>query len=293
MDRLAAIRAFVTVAERRGFAVAARELRVSAPAVTRMIAALEEHLTIRLLQRTTRSVSVTEAGARYLERARRILADVDEAEREARAKRVTPAGRFVVTAPTAFGRLEVAPVVCELLKRFPDVRAELVLADRVVDLVAEGVDLAVRIGVLADSTLHARAVGSTRRIVVASPAYLARHPIRGPADLALHAVVQFTALQQASTEWTFARDVRVGVKPTLVTNSAEAAIAYALAGNGLAMVLSYQVRDALAAGTLVRVLERAEPPALPIHLVYPAARLPSATLRAFIDLAKARRWTFP
>ena len=294
MDRIAAIRVFVTVAELHGFAAAARKLQVSAPAVTRMIAALEDQLTIRLLQRTTRSVSLTEAGARYLERARRILGELDEAEREARAKRITPAGRFVVTAPAVFGRREVAPLVCELLARYPAVNAELVLADRVVDLVEEGVDVAVRIGALADSTLHARAVGSTRRCVVASPAYLAScDAIRRPLDLAKHPVVQVSSLQ---SPWTFgsrAGEIRVAVSPRLVTNSAEAAIAYALAGNGPAMVLSYQVRDALIAGTLVRLLERGEPPPLPIQIVYPAARLPSATLRAFIELAvKTRRWAF-
>src|SRR5262249_25086672 len=161
--------------------------RVSAPAVTRLVAALEDRLAIRLLHRTTRSVALTDAGARYLEHARRILTEVDDAERTARAERVTPTGRFVIAAPLAFGRREVAPGVPDFLARYPAVICELALADRFVDLVDEGVDVAVRIGVLADSSLRVRPVGSTRRIVIASPRYLAAHKrIRTPADLAGH-----------------------------------------------------------------------------------------------------------
>jgi DNA-binding transcriptional LysR family regulator len=295
MDRFAAMRAFVTVAEARGFAAAARRLRISPPVVTRLVAALEEELAIRLLQRTTRSVALTDAGARYLERARRILADLEEAERTARAERTDPAGRLVVTAPEVFGRREVAPLVCDFLVRYPEVRCELVLADRIVGLVEEGVDVAVRIGVLRDSSLRARAVGATRRVVVASPAYLAaRGRPRRPADLAGHEVLQLSALG-AQPEWRFHRggkEVRVPIVPRLVTNSAEAAIAHAERGGGLAMVLAYQVRDQVRAGRLEIVLGRHEPPPLPIQLVYPAARLPPATLRAFVDLAATRRWDF-
>src|SRR5574337_538879 len=145
MDRLAAMQVFVNVAELRGFAAAARKLGLSAPAVTRMVAALEDELAIQLLRRTTRTVALTDAGARYLERARRILADVDDAERTARAEHVAPTGRFVIAAPAVFGRREVAPIVCEYLERYPDVRGELVLSDRVANVVEEGIDVAVRI----------------------------------------------------------------------------------------------------------------------------------------------------
>jgi DNA-binding transcriptional LysR family regulator len=295
MDRFTAMRAFVSVAEARGFAAAARRLRISPPVVTRLVAALEEQLSIRLLQRTTRSVALTDAGARYLERARRILADLDEAERTARAERTAPAGRLVVTAPEVFGRREVAPLVCEFLGRYPEVTGELILADRIVNLVEEGVDVAVRIGVLRDSSLRARAVGATRRVVVGSPAYLAgRRRLRSPADLAAHALVHFTSMT-AHPEWRFhrrGREVRVPIAPRLITNSADAAIGHAERGGGLAMVLAYQVADLVQAGRLEIVLASHEPPPLPIQLVYPGARLPPANLRAFIDLAATRRWNF-
>ena len=170
--------AFAAVAELRGFAPAARRLSLSRPAVTRLVAALEARLGTRLLQRTTRTVALTDAGARYLERARRILSDVAEAEALAQADRSAPTGRFVVAAPSVFGRLHVAPVMCDFLERHPTVTGELQLADRTVNLVEEGVDLAVRIGHLADSSLVARRVGHTRRVVVGSPGYLdaPRHP---------------------------------------------------------------------------------------------------------------------
>jgi DNA-binding transcriptional LysR family regulator len=259
------------------------------------VAALEEQLSIRLLHRTTRSVALTDAGARYLERARRILGDLDEAERTARAERTDPTGRLVITAPEVFGRREVAPLVCDFLSRHPAVTCELVLADRVVNLVEEGVDVAVRIGVLRDSSLRARAIGATRRVVVGSPAYLARQRRpRAPGDLAAHALVHFRALG-AQPEWRFhrrGRELRVPIAPRLVTNSADAAIAHAERGGGLAMVLAYQVRERVAAGHLEVVLARYEPPPLPIQLVYPGSRLPAANLRAFIDLAATRDWDF-
>src|ERR1700751_2133480 len=172
MDRIDAMHAFVTVAELRGFAPAARKLKLSPSGVTRLIAALEERLGARLLQRTTRSVTVTDAGPPYFERANPILADVEEAEHAAESERTRPSGRLVVSAPVGFGRLHVSPVMTAYLRRYPDVAGELRLEDRIVSLVEDGVDLAVRIGDLADSTLVARQVGKMRRIVVASPAYL-------------------------------------------------------------------------------------------------------------------------
>src|ERR1700726_5336870 len=175
MDRLDAMQAFVAVADLRGFAPAARKLGLSPSAVTRMIAAVEDRLGARLLQRTTRSVTLTDAGARYLERARRILADVEEAEGAAEGEQTRPSGRLVVSAPVGFGRLHVSPIMSAYLKRYPEVSGELRLSDRMVNLVEDGVDLAIRIGHLADSTLVARHIGEMRRIVVASSGYLRRH----------------------------------------------------------------------------------------------------------------------
>ncbi len=296
MDRLDAMTAFVTVAELRGFAPAARRLRLPPPTVTRLVAALVERLAIRLLHRTTRAVALTDAGARYLERARRILSEVADAEANARAERTAPAGRLVVAAPQVFGRLEVAPLLCEFLSRHAAVRGELHLNDHLVNLIDDGVDLAVRIGQLDDSSLTVRKVGLTRRVVVAAPGYLAaRRRIRSPADLAAHATIQFTALTPVP-EWRFVargRDLRVPIAPRLVTNSAEAAIGHAELGGGVAMVLAYQATEAVSAGRLQVVLPGFEPPPLPIQLVYPSARLLSANVKAFVELALAtRRWQF-
>src|SRR6202522_1236162 len=175
MDRLDAMQAFVTVANLKGFAPAARKLGLSPSGVTRLIAGLEDRVGARLLQRTTRSVTLTDAGARYLERIRRILADVEEAEGAVEGERTRPSGRLAVSAPVGFGRLHVSPVMSAYLKRYPQVSGELRLSDRMINLVEDGVDLAVRIGHLADSSLVARQVGEMRRIVVASPAYLKAH----------------------------------------------------------------------------------------------------------------------
>ena len=216
MDRIDAMQAFVAVADLHGFAPAARKLKLSPSAVTRLIAALEERLGARLLQRTTRSVALTDVGTRYLERARRILADVEEAERAAEGERTRPSGRLVVSAPVGFGRLHVSPLMSAYLKRYPDVSGELRLEDRIVSLVEDGVDLAVRIGELADSTLVARQVGEMRRIVVASPAYLkARGEPKRPEEISSHDTIQFGATS-ALADWRFVedgREIRVDYTP--------------------------------------------------------------------------------
>jgi DNA-binding transcriptional LysR family regulator len=296
MDRLDAMQAFVAVADLQGFAPAARKLGLSPSAVTRLIAALEQRLGARLLQRTTRQVALTDVGTRYLERVRRILSDVEEAEGAAEGERTLPSGRLVVSAPVGFGRLHVSPVMSAYLKRYPEVSAELLLSDQIINLVEDGVDLAVRIGHLADSTLVARHVGEMRRIVVASPAYLkARGEPKTPAAIASHDTIQFGALT-ASPDWRFVedgRDVRVACTPRLATNSADAAIQYAEADGGLTRVMFYQAADALKAGRLNIVLAKFEQKPLPIHLVYPTSRLLSAKVRAFIDLvAETTDWRF-
>jgi DNA-binding transcriptional LysR family regulator len=287
MDRIDAMQAFVAVADHRGFAPAARKLGLSPSGVTRLIAALEDRLGARLLQRTTRSVALTDVGSRYLERARRILADVEEAEGSARDERTRPGGRLVVSAPVGFGRLHVSPIMSEYLKRHAEVSADLRLSDRLVNLVEDGVDCAVRIGHLADSSLVARHVGEMRRIVVASSEYLRR---RGEPDapeaIASHQTIQFDATAEAP-DWHFVRDgneIRVVPTPRLTTNSADAAIQYAEQGGGLTRVLAYQAADAIKRGRLKIVLAEFEQPPLPIHIVYPTSRLLSAKVRTFIDL---------
>src|SRR5258707_5827253 len=204
MDRIEAMQAFVTVADLKGFARAGRKLGMSPSGVTRLIGALEDRLGARLLQRTTRQVALTDAGARYLERARRILGDVEEAETAAECERTRPGGWLVVSAPNGFGRLHVSPVVSAYLQRYPEVAADLRLTDRMINLVEEGVDLAVRIGHLPDSSLVARHVGEMRRIVVASPGYLKRQgEPKTPQAVASHATIQIRAMT-ASSEWRFA-----------------------------------------------------------------------------------------
>jgi DNA-binding transcriptional LysR family regulator len=287
MDRIDAMQAFVAVADLHGFAPAARKLGLSASGVTRLIAALEDRLGARLLQRTTRSVTLTDIGTRYLERARRILADVEEAEGSAEGERTRPSGRLVVSAPVGFGRLHVSPVMSAYLKRYPEVFGELRLADRIVNLVEDGVDLAVRIGHLPDSSLVARHVGEMRRIVVASSDYLGQ---RGepdtPAAIASHETIQFGAVT-ASPDWRFVEDgheIRVACMPRFTTDSADAAIQYAEQGGGLTRVLAYQAAQAIQGGRLKIVLAKFEQPPLPIHVVYPTSRLLSAKVRTFIDL---------
>ncbi|MEK9283085.1 MULTISPECIES: LysR family transcriptional regulator [unclassified Bradyrhizobium] len=293
MDRLDAMQVFVTVADLRGFAPAARKLRLSPSAVTRQIAALEEHLGARLLQRTTRQVALTDVGARYLERARRILADVEEADGSAREERKRPSGKLVVSAPVGFGRLHVGPVMAAYLKRYPDVACELRLSDHLVNLVEDAVDAAVRIGHLADSSLMARQVGAMRRIVVAAPTYLKRHgEPKTPEALTSHQTIQFGP----ASEWRFlrdGRDIEVAPHPRFISNSADAALQYAEAGGGVTRVLAYQAAEGLRRGRLRIVLAKYEQPVLPIHVVYPTSRLLSAKVRAFIDLVvETTAWRF-
>jgi len=284
MDRLDAMQAFVAVADLQGFAPAARKLGLSPSGVTRLIAALEQRLGARLLQRTTRSVTLTDVGTRYLERVRRILGDVEEAESSAEGERTRPSGRLVVSAPIGFGRFHVSPVMSKYLARHAEVSAELRLSDRMINLVEDGVDLAVRIGHLPDSTLVARHVGEMRRMVVASNAYLKRRgEPKTPQAIASHDTIQFGV----APDWRFVeegREIRVASTPRFATNSFDAAIQYAEQGGGLTRVMAYQAAEALKRGRLKIVLAKFEQPALPIHIVYPTSRLLSAKVRAFIDL---------
>lgn len=294
MDRLDALRAFVLAVDLGSFAAAARALRRSPAAVTRAIASIEARVGAEMLRRTTRSLRLTEHGERYLAVARRVLADLDEAESHAAAAKATPHGTLVVTAPLAFGATHVRPVVEAFVVAYADVRARLVLLDRVVNVVDEGVDVAVRIGELPDSALVAVGVGHVRRVVVASAGYVARRGTpRTPAELAAHRCVSLASVTPSDT-WTFGagpggdRGRQVKVRPVLTVNVADAAIHAAAADLGVACVLSYQAAALVRSGRLVRLLRAFEPAPLPVQLVYPASSARAAKVRAFVDLAAPR-----
>jgi DNA-binding transcriptional LysR family regulator len=290
MDRLDALACFVAVADRGSFVGAARRLGRSPAAVTRAVAALEDRLAARLLNRTTRAVALTDAGGRYLELCRRLLADVEELESAAASDRLEPSGLLTVSAPVVFGRLHVLPVALTFLRDFPSVTLRLLLLDRIVSLVDEGVDLGIRLAPLPDSSLRAVSAGAVRRAVYASPDYLVRHgvPTR-PEQLAGHACIAFGSMGATADRWSFGPDQSgpvVAVRPRLVVTTAEAAIDAATAGLGLTRVLSYQADPWVAGGRLQAVLQDHET-VVPIHLVHPAGRHLPAKVRLFIDRAVA------
>lgn len=288
MDRWQAMRIFVKVAETESFADTARQMHMSAPAVTRSVAALEAIVGARLFVRTTRSVKLTEAGARFVEDCRRILSDIAEAEAAAGGSYATPTGTLSITAATMFGQMYVLPIVTEFLDAFPGMKARTLFIDRPVNIVDEGIDVAVRIGHLPDSGLSAVKVGSVRRVVCGSPGYFEKHGIPAtPADLKNHRIAVSTSAW-ASPEWRFANDLRVTVEAALQCNTNEAAITSARNGWGLTRVLMYQVGPQLMAGDLQIVLSDYEEPALPIHVMHPEGRNAPAKVRAFVDMAAAR-----
>jgi DNA-binding transcriptional LysR family regulator len=290
MDRFETLTAFVAVADQRGFAAAARTLGWSPPAVTRAVAALERHLGVTLFLRSTRAVSLSDEGAVFLEHARQILADLRDAEQIMMGGRSVPRGQLYVTAPVVFGRMHVLPVIQAMLTRHDGLNARMMLIDRNVRIVEEGIDVAVRIGPLADSALRAVPVGSVHQTIVASPAYLAEHGIpKIPADLAGHRCIVGSGVRVGTT-WPFGRigQVSVNVSARLVVNTVEATIAAAEAGIGLANVLSYQSAAAIAEGRLVKILDDHAPPAMPVSLLYDAARGAMPAVRAFIDVMQAR-----
>ncbi|KQQ23511.1 LysR family transcriptional regulator [Methylobacterium sp. Leaf123] len=290
MDRLQGMRVFVRVAESGGFAGAARALAMSPAAVTRAVAALEVAIGARLFIRTTRSVKLTEAGGRYLEDCRRILAELAEAEAAAAGSTATPSGVLTLTAPVQFGRLYVLPVVTDYLARHPAVAVRALFLDRIVNMVEEGIDVGVRIGHLADSGLTAIRVGSVRRVVCAAPSYLERHGVpETPRHLRDHAVIG-SSNPGALQEWRFGPERRstVTVHPRLVCNTVDAALAAAVDGWGIVRLLSYQVAPAVAEGRLRLLLTEDEEAPVPIHVVSPEGRRAPAKTRAFVDLAAAR-----
>lgn len=291
MDRLSSMTVFVAVADCGSFSGAARRLRRSPAAVTRAVAELETALGVRLLDRTTRAVSLTDAGERFLPGASRLLADLAEIEQTAVGLGSAPRGELRVTAPIVFGRRHVLPLVTEFLARYPEVNVRLDLTDRSVDLIEEGLDLAIRIGELASSSAIATRVGTVRRVVVAAPDYLARRgEPAAPDELAAHDVIAFAGLDGVD-RWRFYKDDRaleVALRPRLIVNTAEAAIDSAVAGFGVARVLSYQAADAITGKSLVRVLRSCEGGPSPIHVLYPQGRYPAPKLRAFLDLVVPR-----
>jgi len=286
MDQLEAIRVFVSVATTGSFAEAARRRVMSPSAVTRGVAALEEKLGLQLFNRTTRSVRLTERGELYLESCRRILEDIDDAERQVRGENAEPRGMLTITAPIVFGRLHVLPIVGRLLAAHAGLSIRLMLSDRNVHLVEEGVDAAIRIGELADSRLVAARLGEVSRVLVASPAYLeARGAPSTPGDLANHDLIAFEGID-LTREWRFAEDEVFRVEPRLAVNNSDAAIAAAESGLGIARPLSYQVRSAIEAGRLKLVLSSWTPAPVPVSVVYPARRMASASLSTFVGAVR-------
>lgn len=287
MDRWQAMRIFVKVAETESFADTARQMFMSAPAVTRAVASLEDLIGARLFVRTTRSVKMTEAGARYFEDCRRILADIAEAEAAAGGSYATPTGTLYITASVLFGQMYVLPIVTRYLDTYSTVKAKTLFVDRPVNIVDEGIDVAIRIGHLPDSGLTAIKVGTVRRVMCGSPKYFERYGVpQSPADLKDHRIAATTAAW-ASPEWRFADDQRVTVEPILQCNTNEAVIHSAREGWGLTRVLHYQIGPALMAGELQIVLSEYEEPPLPIHILHPEGRHAPAKVRTFVDMASA------
>ncbi|GAY24091.1 MULTISPECIES: LysR family transcriptional regulator [Sphingobium] len=290
MDRFDALSAFVAVADQRGFAAAARKLGMSPPAVTRAVAALERHLGVTLFHRSTRAVSLTDEGAAFLDRARRIMSELREAEQIVMGGRSAPRGQLYVTAPVMFGRLHVLPAIGALLAAHDGLSARMMLIDRNVRIVEEGIDVAVRIGPLADSALRVMSIGSVRQTIVASPAYLAAHGVPAtPADLAGHRCIVGSGIRIGAA-WRFGgkAESTVEVAPRLTVNTIDGTIAAAEAGVGVANVLSYQAAEAVAAGRLVRLLEDHAPPPVPVSLLYDAGRAAMPAVRLFLEAMRER-----
>src|ERR1700754_5102370 len=291
MNRLECMSVLVAVVDSGSLSAAARRLGTPLATVSRRISELESHLKTRLLHRTTRQISLTQAGSSYVAACRRILEEIDEAERTATGEYVSPKGALVVTAPIVFGRLHVVPVVAEFLAQYPEIDVSLLLTDRVVHLMDEHIDVAVRIGELPDSALMATKVGTVRRVVCASPAYLAKHgvPVM-PDDLAGQEFITFDVLASMRA-WVFGSGKSALVVPVhsrFEVNTAEAAIAAATLGVGLVRVLSYQVADAIRDKTLCVVLEAFESAPLPINLVHKGQMPLPLKLRAFLDFVAPR-----
>lgn len=288
MDQMQSLRTFVAVANKRSFVEAAHVLGISPTAASRNVAGLEDLLGVTLLRRTTRSVTLTPEGETYLDRCRHALEELDDAARAVRGDAAEPRGLLIVSAPVVFGRMHILPLVEQLLRAHAGLDVRLMLTDRVVRLVEEGVDVAVRIADLSDSALHAVRIAQVRRVLVASPKYLkSRGTPSTVDDLSAHDLVGFDNFTR-NGEWRFGPSGGVAVKcePRLTTNSVDAAIDAAVAGLGIARVLDYQVEHHVAAGRLRYLLVSQEPSPTPVNLVYQANRLRSPNARALIEAAR-------
>jgi DNA-binding transcriptional LysR family regulator len=290
MDRFDAMAVLLAVVEEGSLSAASRRLRAPLATVSRKVADLERHLRTQLLVRTSRRVALTDAGRAYVASAKRILEQVDEAERHAAGEYSAPRGELHVTAPTMFGRTHVLPVAIEFLQEQREIDLRLLLNDRQVNMAEEHIDVAVRIGHLVDSGLRAMRVGSVRRIACASPVYLARRgaPMT-PDDLPAHDGITFNGFASAP-EWRYRGDGpawSAEPRTRLAVNSTEAAVAAAVSGLGIVRLLSYQIAEELRSGALVAILEDAAPDPMPVSLVYPEAGLLPLKVRAFLD------WTAP
>ena len=297
MNKLAAMETFVRIVDKGSLTAAAAVLDTSLPSVVRTLAALERELGVRLLNRTTRRIHLTDEGAQYLERCRAILSAVQETEAAFTAGRAEPQGRLAVTAPVLFGRRYVAPIVSGFLRRHPKVSAELLFVDRVVDLVEEGIDVAVRIAHLPDSSLVAIPVGKVRRVVCASPEYLRRRGTpRAPQDLREHACIRHTGNARRS-DWQFRvgrRRVSVPIDAVLSSSDIESSLEACVSGHGLGMFLSYQTASYRKEKKLSYVLEEFETEAVPVQVVYAQSKLVAGKVRAFVDdcVSKLRQARF-
>ncbi len=293
MDRFEAMSMLLEVVDQGNLSAASRSLKIPLPTLSRKITELEALLSTKLLTRTTRRIALTDAGATYVEAARRILEQVEEAERQASGEFVVPKGELVITAPVQFGRLHVLPVVTDFLAAFPEINVRLLLADRNIDLVDEHVDMAVRIGNLPDSALVATRVGSVRRVACGSPGLFAgRGTPREPADLTGFPCIAVEVLTPMAG-WRFVKSgtgksIEVAITPRLSVTTTEAAAEAAIRGAGVVRLLHYQVAGAVAAGTLRLVLEDFEPEPAPIHLVHVARGQMPLKMRHFIDFAAPR-----
>ena len=291
MDRLESMSILMAAVEAGSLSAAARRLGIPLATVSRKVSELESYLNRRLLTRSARKLTLTDAGRSYVAACKRILEEVGEAERAASGEYSAPKGALIITAPIVFGRLHVLPITVEFLKAFPQIDVRLVLTDRVVNLIEEHVDLAVRIGVLPDSSLVASRVGSVRPVVCGNRAYFAERgmPVR-PNDLSVHDCITFEGLTSPAA-WTFRigkSDVSVTIRSRLTVTSAEAAVDAAIAGAGVTRVLSYQVANAVRSGVLAVALEKFEPEPWPVSLVYPGQGPLPLKLRAFLDFAAPR-----
>ena len=291
MDRLEAMSTFLAAVENGSLSAASRKLGMPLPTVSRKVSELEAHLRTRLVNRTSRRLTLTDVGRAYVASCKRILEDINEAERSAAGEYTAPKGELIITAPIVFGRMHVLPVALEFLKAYPEIDIRLMLADRVINLQEDQVDLAVRIGELPDSSLVATRVGSISRVVCASPVYFAeRGTPKSPGDLAKHDCITFNGLMSPDS-WIFVigkSTSTVSIHSRLVVNTAEAAIDAAVAGLGITRVLSYQAADAIRAGTLAVALRKFEPTPAPVSLVYAGQGLLPLKLRAFLDFAAPR-----